>query len=499
LESMSNSRSGRKLGFVATMIVALGGAIGFEIFALLDYAYFSLAGSGIVAALVLCGFINLLTMFSYSELCSVMPIVGGEYTYTKAAFGGFVAFTAGCARWLASVFGAALAGVVFAQQLSYFSASLPIVQGLVSANTPLIATAVVVTLCVLAVRGTRKVGTLIVAAFLVILAVFIISGFWRGLPLSEGLFGFTPQGLPGIFVASAYIFPMFVGMRALVAAAPTIENPEKNVPRAMILTTILLTTFYCIIAYVVVGVAAQEDSVGSPLLNSIAARTMGGVGGAVLSIVAMIGCLSSISTAFMVQSAITRGMSRDGYLPKALLSVHRRFGTPHVAMIGSSVFVILFSIVGAVEFLGYAASFGSILVFAFVNLSLMKLRRDRPHLDRHFKAPLYPLTPIIGIIMSALLLTFPMILARDVNAMSALMADVGLVGFVLFTYYLAMVGYRRLRIAVGGACLGIGFFTALWIFLGAEAATPLFLSIPPYVLVVVSAIFIIAGILNIRG
>ena len=497
---MNVSESGRKLGFFGTMILALGGAIGFEIFVLLDYAYFSLAGPGVIFALVLCGFVNLLTMFSYAECCAVIPEVGGEYTYTKVAFGGFVAFMTGCARWLASVFGAALAAVVFAQQLGYlFSIVNPPGQRIVLANAALIAAFVIVALSVLSVRGTKKVGTLIVSAFIVILTVFVVSGFFYGLAPPEGFSELAPQGLSGILVASGYVFPMFVGMRALVAGAPHIKNPEKNVPRAMIATTILLTIFYFVVAYVVVGVAAAEDFVQSPLVNFVARRIMGDAGGAVLAVVGMVGCLASISTALMVQSSITRGMSRDGYLPKVLLSVHGRFGTPYLAVMAGAFFVILFSIIGEVQFLGYAASFGSLLVFALVNLSLMKLRRDKPHLTRHFKAPLYPLTPIIGIIMALVLLTFPMFLARDVNAISALMADIGLVAFVLLTYYLKMIGHDRLRIAVGGACLGIGILTALLIFLGTEYTPPFFLAIPSYILISVSAVFILAGILNITG
>jgi APA family basic amino acid/polyamine antiporter len=497
---MDISESGRKLGFFGTMLLALGGAIGFEIFVLLDYAYFSLAGPGVILALVLCGFVNLLTMFSYAECCAVIPEVGGEYTYTKVAYGGFVAFMTGCARWLASVFGAALAAVVFAQQLGYFFSIVnPPSQGIVLANAALIAAFVIVALSVLSVRGTKKVGILIVSAFIIILTIFIVSGFFYGLAPPEGFSELAPQGLSGILVASGYVFPMFVGMRALVAGTPMMKDPEKDVPRAMIATTILLTTFYFVVAYVVVGVAAAEDFVESPLLNFVARRIMGDAGGAILAVVGMVGCLASISTALMVQSSIARGMSRDGYLPKVLLSVHGRFGTPYLAVMAGAFFVILFSIIGEVQFLGYAASFGSLLVFALVNFSLMKLRRDKPHLNRRFKAPLYPLTPIIGIIMAFVLLTFPMFLARDVNAISALMADIGLVVFVLLTYYLKMIGYHRLRVAVGGACLGIGILTVLLIFLGTEYTPPFFLNIPSYILIFISAIFILAGILNITG
>ena len=479
----------KKLGLSRAVIMGLGGAIGFEIFVLLDYAYFDLAGPSMVSAVFLCGFINLLTMFSYSELSAAIPKVGGEYTYTKAAFGGLTAFMAGCLRWLASVFGGSLAAVVFAQQLAYFFSIFGhMARNLILVNTPLIAAIIVVILAVLDISGVKEATTLIVVAFLVIFVVFLASGLWYGLTPPKVLPS-SPGGLSGFFAATAYTFTMFVGMRALVAGAPQIKDPEKNVPKALLLSTILLTAVYCSVAYVAVGIVPAGDSVESPLLNFAAEKIMGGIGGILFAVAGMIASISSVGTAMMVQSSILGGMSRDGYLPKVLLKLHRRFGTRYVAVIASSLFVIFFSVTGAVEFLGYAASFGSLLVFALVNLSLMKLREKEPHLKRPFKAPLYPITPIAGIVMSLLLLMFPVFL-RDVNAEGALVSGFGLMALVLATYYLRMVGRYRLRVAVGGVSLGMGVLLAL--------LTPLLARrFPFYILIFVSAVSIITGVLNI--
>jgi amino acid transporter len=155
--------------------------------------------------------------------------------------------------------------------------------------------------------------------------------------------------------------------------------------------------------------------------------------------------------------------------------------------------VVFFGVSGAVAFLGYAASFGSLLVFALVNLSLIQLRRKMPRLDRPFKAPLYPLTPIAGIVMSVLLLTFPVIL-RDVNAESALLSSFGMVAVVLVTYYLRMVkreiDFNRLQVAVGGICFGAG--VTLIILAPVIAPPSMFLA-----LIIVGLVSIAAGILNI--
>lgn len=488
-------KKSKKHGLFGAIMMGLGSAIGFEIFGQLGYAY-SLAQGGVVFALLLGGLITLLTMFSYSELCAALPVTGGEYSYTKAAFGGFTAFMAGCLRWLSSMFGAAFATIVFAQQLSYFlSILLPLDQNYMLAYTYLIAAILVFILGALSVRGVKKITTLIVVAFLAIFALFLVSGFWQSQAVPEVLPRF--EGLSGVFAATAYTFIMFVGIRAVVAGAPEIKDPEKNIPKAIFLSTVLLIALYCSVAYVTVSVVGEEAFDESTLLNFAAEKTLGLLGGALVAIGGMVASISSLSTALMVQSSIVSGMSRDGYLPKVLLKVHRRFGTPHVAVIVNSLFILLFLVIGAVG-LAYAASFASILVFALVNLSVLRLREKRPHLERPFKAPFYPLTPIVGIVMSLVLLVSPVLLKGDVNAESAIVWSLGLMGLVLTTYHLRMVGLHRLHVALGGISLGIGFFAALLAYLIENGFKPLILPlVPTYILVLVSIVSILAGVLNI--
>ncbi|MCW4027627.1 MAG: amino acid permease, partial [Candidatus Bathyarchaeota archaeon] len=78
----------RRIGLFYGIIVGLGATLGIEFFVLLDYAT-ELAGSGVVISLILAGLLNLLIMLNYAELSSSISMVGAEYTFTKAAFGGF--------------------------------------------------------------------------------------------------------------------------------------------------------------------------------------------------------------------------------------------------------------------------------------------------------------------------------------------------------------------------------------------------------------------------
>jgi len=483
--------------------MGLSGAIGFEIFILLDYPYFNLElGASIVFGLLLAGLVNLLIMLNYCELSTAIPEVGGAYTYIKTAYGGFVPFIFGCFRWLASIFGAALAAIVFAQQLSYLLKVALNLQSFDLTQTPLIAVIVVIAVAALGVKGKKGVGVTVVFAFIAIFAIFVGSGLFHGLTPIEVFPKNLPNNMPKVFAATVYMFPMFFGVRSLVAGAAQIKHPERNLPKALLLSSLLIIPLYICVTYTAVGIVSLEEAQlmrqdagwQVPLLNLAAQRISGWAGGALIAVAGMVASLSALGTSLTVQSSILQGMSRDAYLPRLLRSVHQRFGTPYAAIIAGSLFVMFLSAIGAVEFLGYAASFGSLLVFALVNLSLLKLRKKKPHMERPFKTPLYPFTPIAGLIVSIALLLFPMLFPE---AAIALMSCIGLTVLVLMAYYFRMIGRYRMQIAIGGAGLGIGVFLLLLTCLvEAGIMSPIFPFIPSYIMLLISAISIITGILN---
>jgi APA family basic amino acid/polyamine antiporter len=494
-------RRSNGFGLFDIVIAGLSGAIGFEIFVLLDYAYFHLAGQDIVIALILGGAMNLLMMLSYCELGAAIPKVGGEYIYIKTAYGGFVSFISGCFRWLASIFGAALAAVAFVLQLAYlFSAISPQLQSAILSSAWLISIVVVASMGFLEVKGTKRAGSIVVIAFVILFLGFIIGGFAKGFGSVSLLSTPLTHGTTGIFAAAVYIFPMFIGTRAIAASAPKAKKPEKDIPKGLLLSALLIIPLYILLGIVAVNsITAAEIAQQVPLLSFAADRIFGGYGVILFTIAGMIACLSAIGTSLSVQSSIARGMSQDGYFPKILLSVHSRFGTYHIAAIVGTAFIMLLSVLGAVPFLGYAAGFGSLFVFALVNLSLIKLRETKPLMDRPFKTPFFPLTPASGVILSAVLLTIPVVVG-DGNAIDALTSAIGLATIVLFSYYLRMTGRYRVQIALGGIGIGVGISLAVISILNlAGADTAIFPFIPSYVQLFFSIILIATGYFNLNA
>jgi len=469
-------------------MLGVGGAIEASVFVMLGYAA-GLAGTALIVALMLCGVINLFTMLSYAELGSAIPKAGGEYTFAKAAYGGFVSFLTGWFEWISNMFYAALSSVGFAYIISY----------LIPVNVPLTAILTIIVFTAINIKGVEEVGksqVLMVGTLLAILIAFILNGLTS--PKAQGFQLSSPGGPIGVIQATAFIFVAYLGAEAIAVAQAEIKNPSKTIPRAILLSAIVLLVIYPLIAYAMFRIVPPEAISGqsSPLIY-VAQLSMGDLGKVALIIAGIIAALSSVNTSIMAQSRVAYALSRDGYFPKALLRVHHKFSTPHVAVVVGAMFTAVLAATGVINFVGYATDFGFIIGFALVNLSLMKLRKEKPFLDRPFKTPFYPFTPMAGIVTSLFLLIF-----IDPGVLS-----LGIVLCVLavLAYYVRMVGYLRFRVAFGGISLGLGGFTAILTYLIATGFMPLngvsptIITVIVFILIFASIVQIIAGMLNVTA
>jgi len=476
----------RELGLFHATMLGIGGAIEASVFVMLGHAT-ELAGTALVGALIICGVINLFTMCSYAELGSAIPKAGGEYTFAKAAYGGFISFLTGWFEWISNMFYAALSSVGFAYIISY----------LIPVNVPLTAIIIIVIFTVINIRGVEEVGksqALMVGILLAILTVFTLNGLT--IPTTQAFQLASPTGSLGVIQATAYIFVVYLGAEAIGVAQAEIKIPEKTIPRAIFLSAVVLLVIYPLIAYAMFRIVPPQAISGesSPLIY-VAQVSMGNLGKVALIIAGTIAALSSVNTSIMAQSRVAYALSRDGYFPKALLQIHPKFSTPHVAVVVGAAFTAVLAATGVINFVGYATDFGFIVGFALVNFSLMKLRKEKPLLNRPFKVPFYPFTPIAGIVTSLFLLIF----------IEPAVLSLGLVLCVLavLAYYIRMVGYLRFRVAFGGISLGLGCFTVILAYLIAKGFMPL-IGAPPIaitaivcILIFASVIQIIAGILNV--
>jgi APA family basic amino acid/polyamine antiporter len=481
----------RDLGLIRTTMLGIGGTLSAANFVILGEAA-GMAGYAIVPIVVICGFLSLLTMFSYAELGTAIPLAGGEYTFSKVAYGGFPSFLTGWFEWLSNMFYTALSAIGFAYVVSYLFPQI---------NIPLTAVIVVIIFAIINLRGTKETATaetIITIIVLAILGVFVISGFSfvQGTPATPQ--SASPIGILGIFAATAYLFELYLGAEAVAAAQAEVKNPGRNIPLAIVLSAVVLIALYTSVVVVAVGIVPpQVLSEQSSPIAFVAEQTLGPAGAILLTIGLAIAGLAATNEAILAQSRVLYAMSRDGYMPKSLCKIHKRYCTPHVAIMVGAIFTVIFAATGLVNFVVYAVNLGFIIGFSIVNLSVIKLRKIAPHLKRPFKVPLYPLTPIAGIAASIFLALF--------IEPSVLILGFELIMVALLVYYIRMVGHHRMRVAFGGISLGLGAFVAFVAYLlgtnslvlsgvSQEVAALVF-----YVLLFVSIIQILAGILNLTA
>lgn len=388
----------RELGLLHATMMGLGSTICAGIFVILSPAV-KIAGPAVILSFLVCGIINIATMLSYCELGAAMPRVGGEYVYVKEAFKGFPGFLTGWYEWSSNLFYATLMVLGSAYMLSYL---MPI-------NRFLIMVVLVIIFTAINIKGIKEAGisqTLLTSTLLGIIFLFIGAGLTHGFR-PNAFEPFMPKGPLSMVAAIAFIFEVYVGVEAIAAIQAEIKKPEKTIPRAMILCSLILIIIYCLVVCVTVGIISPDVlSKSSAPLNLVAEKTMGNVGVLLVTIAGLIAALTSLNSAIIASSRAAYAMSQNGHFPKGLRKVHRDFKTPYVAIVVGSILILFISMVADLKFMVYLINFGFLIGFSLVNLSLIKLRQSKPYLSRPFKTPLYPLTPIIGIISSIGLLVF---------------------------------------------------------------------------------------------
>jgi APA family basic amino acid/polyamine antiporter len=306
----------RKIGLLTATMIGIGGTIGAGAFVLIGNAA-GMAGPGVVFSFVLGAIITAFTALNYAELAASIPVAGGGYTFTKHSVGKFPAFVTGWFMWFGNMFYSSLCAVGFAEATKYFIPNI---------STPAVAVLVVLLFAIMNLRGTKETGTVqnsLTIALIALLVLFIVSGFVRGFE-SDAFENWTPKGVLPVFTTVGYIYVCFIGFEIISTASEEIKEPEKNLPRSIILAFIVSTVIYCLISLVAVGTVSWNILAESSVPLTVAAnKTMGVVGGSVMSAAAILATLTSLNASMMASARVTYAMARDRYLPRALTRVHR--------------------------------------------------------------------------------------------------------------------------------------------------------------------------------
>ncbi len=408
---MENIEEGRELkrvmGLFDAVIYGIGGMIGAGIFVLSGYAI-EVAGPSAILSFLLCGLVASFTGLVYAELSSMFPEAGGGYSFIKRVFSGYLGFLSGWLLWAAYTISAAFYAFGFGAFLSL----------LVEGDIWSMALAIAVLFTALNIVGTKsssRTQRVIVVGKILILILFALLSLPKiKLNAFENFFS---NGILATLIASSQIFIAFQGYDIISTTSEELKDPRRNLPKAIILSIIITTTIY--IGVVVALVGLQDYWIGKGLTETaIAVATSEAIGPwmyMVIIIGALIATSSALNSAVFAASRVLYAMGRQGDAPRSFSKISRRHGTPTMSLLGTFI-VIAFIILlfgkseEIIETLGAFSSIVFLLCFALVDLSYIKLKTTPSKAlsfnggEKLFKAPLFSLTPILGIISSIILI-----------------------------------------------------------------------------------------------
>jgi amino acid transporter len=334
------------------------------------------------------------TVGSYAELATRFPVSAGEAAYVRAAFNSRLASRAtGLLTVIIGIVASATVALGAAGYIGQF----------VAWPREVIVAIVVAALSLVAAWGILE-SVLLASLFTLIeaggLVVIVAAAVVKGVPFAGAVLTPPPfdfGALSGIAFASLLAFFAFIGFEDLANVVEEAKTPHRDIPRAMALTLVISTLLYVAVAGVAVSAVPVAELAASPAPLSLVFEAIAGVSPTTIGVIAIVATLNTILAQMTMAARVIYGMARQGDLPRIVGHVHGGTGTPIVATaIVTSATLILALMVPFLR-LAEATSLATLLVFAFVNLSLLRLRHRRVHTPGpHVRVPL--IVPAVGLL-----------------------------------------------------------------------------------------------------
>lgn len=345
------------------------------------------------------------TAYSYGRMVRAHPFAGSAYTYTQKSFGGHLGFMTGWALMLDYIFLPMINYLVIG---IYLNASFPAVPNWVWI---IIAIILVTGLNVLGIKLVTKANLALIAVQAVFIVVFVAMSVHtmtrNGTPPLLSPFADSSLHLSTVFAGAAVLCLSFLGFDAVSTLSEETRDPRRRIPRAIMLVTLVGGGVFIGISYV--GHLVFPHWQDFTNIDSAALDVMKVAGGAFLSTFFTAAYISgAFASAMASQASVSRilyAMGRDGVLPRRFFGrLHARFQTPALATLLVGV-LSLVALGISLELASSMISFGALVAFSFVNLSVIKHylvdQRQRTRVD----VLRYGVVPGIGVLLTLWLWT----------------------------------------------------------------------------------------------
>ena len=377
------------------------------------------------------GIITLCGALSLGELAAALPETGGFYAYLREGWGRLSAFLFGWSQ-LVLIRASALGGIAVTfgeyflrscgiDPVTHFVAARGLSAGAIAFAAAVNIVGVNLGATIVSVSTVAKFSAL---AVLIVAALVLGGGHGATVSHLTTATG-APIGLGALGLALVSVLWAYDGFGDLSFAGGEVKDPQRNLPRAIIIGTLALIVIYVMTNVAYLYVSPIEAVARSPL---VAADTMmalfGRVGVVLVSIFVMISSFSSLNGSMLASPRIFFAMADDGLFFKSIARVHPRFKTPHVAILLAAVLGMALVLSRSFEQLTNTFVLAIWPFYALSVAAIYRLRRLRPDMPRPYKVVGYPVVPavfiaaVIGFVVNALIndtlntsLTFLLILA----------------------------------------------------------------------------------------
>ncbi len=393
----------RSLGLPSVVAISIGAMLGGEIF-LLPAVAAGMTGASLWLAYLIAALFVTPAALTKAELSTAIPAAGGSYLFVERAMGPMAGTIAGLGLWLSLLLKSAFALAVLGSYLAL----------VVDVPTAPVALGLLVGVVALNVVGVRKVGkvqTVVVGACLVVLAALVIVGIPQieRLHLLHAVEGDPPWlagGVSGLMAAVGLVFISYAGVTKIAAIAEEVKDEARNIPLGIVISLLVIAVVYTLVAWVLAGIfTPTEIASDTTPIATLAAEVFGSVGVPLIVVTAFAALVSMANAGLLAASRFPFAMARDRLAPEVLHRIHRRYSTPHWAIVltglAMAVIVVSFDVVRIAKL----ASAFMIAAFAVVNVALVLFRESKAQwYSPRFVAPLYPWLQIVGVITGVVIL-----------------------------------------------------------------------------------------------
>ncbi|WP_312089964.1 amino acid permease [Chryseobacterium sp.] len=448
-ETDTSTSLARVLGVWDIVFFGIAAIIGAGSFSSLGEAVFR-GGPGVILLYLICGFACGFTALCYAEFASRIPKAGSAYTYAYASFGELMAWVIGWALIMEYSFGNIYVAfswsdyfTSFLERLgmhipdyltcSYSEAKKAFLNGsenkeLINAwkTAPLLGSlkfivdipalvinGLITWLCYRGVKESKNFNNSLVILKLAVIVLVVLVGAaylntenWTPISIETGKPSFMPNGFAGVMSAVSGVFFAYIGFDALSVLSEETKNPQKTLPKGMIISLVLCTVIYICLTLVLTGMVDYRkfDGVGDPL-SFIFEKSNANVAWMELTVsfVAIVAITTVLLVFQMGQPRIWYAMSRDGLMPEKFQNVHPKYKTPAFATVVTGIVVGIPIIFTDKSFILDFTSIGTIFAFVLVCAGVLLLPpkekiKGRFHLPYINGKILFPIIFIGGLI-----------------------------------------------------------------------------------------------------